>query len=128
MQPYVVMYERDARYPLIGEDPSHPSLYDSAREFRELGAARNFASAKMADPALLVKCGSVEDENSRGNFVVAGYFPDKYKHYDYGGGSDSVPTHEVVRCSREALEQTLATFSSNVPKKIIWGIELKIIE
>ena len=128
MQPYSVIYERDTNYPVIGEDISHPSLYDRAREFREQNTARAFASSRMADPALLVKNGAIDDESSRGNFVVAAYFPEKYKHHSYDGSSDPIPTHEVIRCSREVLEQVLNDFATKGHGKIIWGIELKIME
>lgn len=129
---YFVMYKRD----LQGEkhcsnfDKSR-MMYDGLKTFQSGDSARKFAYSRAGELPLLAKTGGAPEGFEKLNsllkpYLVAAYFPNKYFHYDYGGGSDAVPTHEVLRCSESELESTIEMLAREGPNKIFMGLELSL--
>ncbi|MDO8640628.1 MAG: hypothetical protein Q7R33_03710, partial [Nitrosarchaeum sp.] len=45
----------------------------------------------------------------------------------YDGSSNSVPTHEAVKCSQEHLDALVQELANESPSKLYLGIERKLI-
>lgn len=108
-------------------------LYDKYRSFNNIDKAVSFALELLHEQPILCYRGFTYHEPDKIKdktrpFVIAAYFPSKYKHHCYDGSSDSVPTYEVISCKQEELESKIAEFGSECPGKIHYGIELKLLE
>lgn len=129
---YFVLHKRDFSGETLSLNKKQRELYDAIKQFSKLGDAKEFALEIMHEMPILAKFGNSLNEtekirNSASPYVVAAYFANKYQHYCYDGSSDSVPTHEVTRCSEAQLENTLYELAKEKPNKIYWGIELKLV-
>jgi len=123
---YFVLYQRDRPGERI-EMAKGRMLYDRINLYRTKILAAAFGFSHLKDSPILAR--SIDDVNnltSHSGYVVAAYFPSKYKHYDYGGGSDDVPTHEVVRCDSNDLENVVSQIASESPERIYLGIEERL--
>lgn len=127
---YFVLYKRDFN----GEKLSRAKgrmLYDKSKDFCEYASAITFANRNL--PALVVKRTPLNEEDSQKikdtdkPYVVAAFFPMKYRHYCYDGSSDPVPTSEVVRCAENELEKVVEKLSSEGAQKVDLGIELRFL-
>ena len=128
-----VLYDRDKGYEVgLRKMCKGRQMYDSYRGFQDLRKARQFARSNIYNGAILsAACPSkfpeAKPKNPEKPYVVALYFEGKYGSHDYGGGYDSIPTYEVLRCAEGDLEATLNKIAEKEePNKIIWGIELNL--
>lgn len=128
---YFVMYQRD----LIGERSSRNQmkreLYDKIKQFPSFEEASDFALENMHQDPILAKYGLLADKETPRftdtPYTIVAYFNSKYFHESYDGSSDSVPTHEIIRCTHADLETKLRSLAQEMPNKIYWGIELKLL-
>jgi len=68
----------------------------------------------------------IEISNNKKPYIIALYFGGKYQSHDYAGGSDSVPTNELVRCNKKQLENILKKVVKEEPGEINMGVEVKL--
>ena len=123
---YFVLYNRDRSGEQMKEAKGR-MLYDKIQEFPTEKKAVAFGLNYLQNTPIVAKTvKNIDDYDAKANYVVAAYFTSKYKHYDYGGGCDPVPTHEVITCNQESLDTVIENFAKENPSKIYLGIEQKL--
>jgi len=124
---YFVLYKRDRSGETM-EKAKGRMLYDKIEEFVDRDEAAAFALSNLQDTPIMARyVKAFADHDSNISYVVAAHFEHKYQHYDYGGDSDSVPTHEVERCGQNHLDSIVETMASESPNKMYLGIEEKLL-
>lgn len=128
---YFVLHKKDFGGEGLGDNKKRREIYDRRKGFSNLERATLFALKNIHEDPILAKIGITITEGEKMKdpqkpYVIAAYFAHKYQSYCMGE-ADSVPTHEVVRCSQEQLEATLKEIAKEEPNKIYWGIELKLL-
>lgn len=128
---YFVLYKKDFNGKSIKENKAKRELYDKINEFNSLENAKAFAFEYLHQQPILARQGVSYDanfdiKNVDSPYIVAARFDHKYFHYDYGGGSDAISSHEVMRCQKNDLEKVVNNLVKEQPDRIIVGIELKL--
>lgn len=128
---YFVMYQKDFEGNGLKGNRHKREIYDKMKQFSSLEKSVEFVLDKMHEDPILAKIGQISDgEIPRypdTPYVIAISFEEKYRSYDFTGDSDPVPAYEIVRCNQSELETKLRSLAQEMPNKIYWGIELKLL-
>lgn len=133
---YLILYKRDTQYEANDRKRefsqySGRMLFDKAKGVSGLERAIEFAEENM--PAIIMKRLPLSAEDlarakSEKPYLVVGEFYGKFKHYDYGGGSDWLTNYDVVRCSAEEVESVMEKMAGEEHfVKAYRGLELKVV-
>lgn len=128
---YFVLHKKDYNAYNLRQNTRKRELYDRVKDFNNLDDAKMFAREYLHEQPILATYNLDFKDKERmkqgeNNCLIALKFNHKYHHYDYGGGSDPVPTHEIERTNINELEGRLNVFTREKPDGVLIGLELKL--